>query len=78
MFNGLSLNTCSSVKRQILEKNEAINMRKYTVNVVIKNVKESAAFYETNKHIDGYTFKLWINNSFNNFFKDRCYSNIFL
>lgn len=44
MFNGLSFNTCSSVKRQILEKNEAINMRKYTVKVVIKNVKESAAF----------------------------------
>lgn len=48
MFNGLSLNTCPSVKRQILEKNEVINMRKYTVKVVckikIKNVKESAAF----------------------------------
>lgn len=48
MFNGISLNTCSSVKRQILEKNEVINMRKYTVKVVcnikIKNVKKSAAF----------------------------------
>lgn len=49
MFNGLSLNTCSSVKRQILEKkNKVINMRKYTVKIVckikIRNVEESAAF----------------------------------